>query len=89
MGYTAGVSRSFSAENLRVRLGGGGEGAPGSPQRPNFAWCLVRDSCDLAPAVSSRRLTLHGKLYLALISGSPAPYHSLLLFKKEDTKKYL
>ena len=56
-----GYPESFSAGNLRVRVGGGGEGAPGSPQLPNFAWCLVEDSCDLAPDVSSRRLKLHGE----------------------------
>lgn len=55
-----GVSGSLSAGNLRVRVGREGEGAPGSPQLPNFAWCLVEDFCDLAPDFSSRRLKLHG-----------------------------
>lgn len=85
MGHAARVSRSFSAGNLRVQVGMVGEGAPGSPQRPNFAWCLVEDSCDLAPAVSSLQLTLHGRLYPAL-SPSPSPHHSPSSLKK-DTKK--
>lgn len=87
MGCAAGVSRSFLAGNLRVRVGGVGEGAPSSPQQPNFAWCLVKASCDLAPAVSSQRLTLHGKLYLALSPvPSPLPFP---LFKKKRYKKTL
>lgn len=87
MGCAAGVSRSFSAGNLRVQVGGVGEGAPGSPQRPNFAWCLVEDSCDLAPAVSSQSLTLHGKLYLAL-APIPSPHHSPSSLKKKKKKGY-
>lgn len=86
MGCAAGISRSFSAGNLRVQVGGAGEGAPGSPQRPNFAWCLVEDSCDLAPAVSSQSLTLHGKLYLAL-APVPSPHHSLSSLKKKKKIK--
>ena len=60
VGCAVGVSGSLSAGNLRVRVGREGEGAPGSPQLPNFAWCLVEDFCDLAPDFSSRRLKLHG-----------------------------
>lgn len=67
----------------------GREGAPGSPQRPNFAWCFVKASCDLAPAGSSRRLTLHGKLYLALspVPRPPGPYHAPSSLKKGYKKK--
>lgn len=39
----AGSPGSFSAGNLKVWAGGGGEGH-GRPQLPNFAWCLVEDS---------------------------------------------
>lgn len=32
-----------------------GQGAMRTNSLPNFAWCLVKDSCDLAPEVSWRR----------------------------------
>nr|KAF6401593.1 hypothetical protein HJG63_009644 [Rousettus aegyptiacus] len=64
VGFAAGVCRSFPAGNRRVRAGGEGGGAR-SPRRPNFAWCFVEAPCDLAPAGSSWRPTLHGKRFLA------------------------